>query len=180
MVRSVPALLALPCLALALGLVSPGRAMAYEEQYSLDVELGFGAIFEDAQPAAGAYAGAGFAIGLNNAWSLRVLGRYDLHPASDPLHIVTGGAEVYYLLDILKFVPFFGLGVDGFLLARDGDFRGDFGFHALVGIDWLISRSINLGLDIRAHILPFSITDGGIEPFYLTTGIRLSFVFDRY
>jgi hypothetical protein len=156
-------------------------AHAYEDQWTLGADIGAGLVLgNDSAPVAGIAVGVGASVGLSSAWTFRGRLSYDFHPATLPLHVMTVGAEVYYTLDILKFVPFFGVGLDGIGTVQEGALGADLAFHALVGVDWLVSRELVIGLDIRPYVLPFSLAERGIDPVYLSASLRVSLVFDRY
>lgn len=177
--RSIAPILAL-CLSATLWNVAE-TAHAYEDQWTLGADIGAGLVLANENaPVAGIAVGVGASVGLTSAWTFRGRLSYDFHPAELPLHVMTVGGEVYYTLDILTFVPFFGVGLDGIGTVQDGSFGADLAFHALVGIDWLVSRKLIVGLDIRPYVLPFSLAERGIDPVYLTASLRVSFVFDRY
>ncbi|MEM9067791.1 MAG: outer membrane beta-barrel protein [Myxococcota bacterium] len=163
-----------------IALFAPQTARAYEDQVVLTLDVGFAAaLANDELPQNGVAAGVGVNVGLNDAWALHARFGYAYHPNSDPLHVSIVGVEVVYLVDILEFVPYFGLGIDGIGTVRDG-FDADLGFHAVVGIDWLAARKWLVGLEIRPYVLPFSIADNGVDPVYLTVDLRFGVVFDRF
>ena len=167
--------------AATLTLVNAAPAAAYEDQVTLDLDVGGGFVLANGDaPTAGVGFGVGAGFGLGTAWTLRGRISYALHPSASSLQVLTAGAEVHYALDILKFVPFFGVGIDGIGTVRDGTFGADVAVHALLGLDWLLSRKIVVGIDIRPYVLPFSLADRGIDPVYLSATLRLSVVFDRY
>lgn len=163
----------------------PAPAKAYEDQATLFVDLGYAAATGApalASATHGIVGGVGGSWGLNDAWTLRGRLAWAGHPSD--LQVGSLGVEVYYMLDILKLVPFAGLGVDGIAtLADDGtgtSFGASFAVHALVGLDWLISRKFILGLDVRPHLLPLGLGDDALPSFYLSASLRVSIVFDRY
>ena len=171
------ALLALLCWA-----ALPAPARAYEDQVLLGLDIGYArALANDDLPANGLLSGLSVDIGIGDAWAIRCRAAYAFHPGGRPLHLGLAGAEVVYLLDILELVPFFGLGVDGILTQREDDGTGvDLALHAVLGLDWLVTREWVVGLDIRAYALPFSLADQGVDPVYLGAGLRLGYVFDRF
>lgn len=168
-------------LATLLTLALPGtRARAYEDQYTLSVDAGYAAVLANPDlPTHGIQVGIGASLGLTAGWSLRGRLAYAAHPASETLHVASVGAEVYYVLDILRFVPFVGIGIDGIGTIQSGAFGADLGLHAVLGLDWLVSRDVLVGLDVRPYVLPFSLAENGIDPVYLTVDIRVALVFDR-
>ena len=163
----------------------PSLAHAYEDQATLFVDLGYGvALANDALPPHGLAIGLGGSWGLTDAWTLRGRLGYAVHPATPALHVATVGAEVFYLLDLLQLVPFAGVGIDGLGTVFDDGSGTSVGanvaLHAIVGLDWLVSRRVILGVDVRPYILPFSFDDGSLAPVYLSASLRFSLVFERY
>ena len=137
---------------------------------------------DTATPCCGPTLGVSGSIGLGDTFSLRGQLEGAWHPSNgtDPtLWLGLIGVEVIYLLDIVSVVPFFGLGVDT-LLTSGGSVTGlEFGAHAILGADYLISREVAVGVDIRPRILFASaIEDGRLDPFYFSVALRLSYRFD--
>jgi hypothetical protein len=114
--------------------------------------------------------------GLNTAWSLRGRLSYALNPGDEPLHVGVAAAEVLYLIDVVEVVPYFGLGAGALARLRNGD--GDVvpAVHAVVGFDYLLSRTVALGVDVRAHLLP---TELDSAPVYLAALGTMTFMFNR-
>lgn len=180
--RSARALVALG-VALTATAAAPSSAKAYEDQATLFVDLGYAAALgADALPTHGIVGGLGGSWGLTDAWTIRGRLAWSGHPRD--LQMGTLGVEVFYMLDILDLVPFAGLGVDGILtIADDGtgsSLGGTFAVHAVVGLDWLVSRRFVLGLDVRPHLLPLGFGDDALPSIVLSASLRLSIVFDRY
>ncbi|MEM9189665.1 MAG: hypothetical protein AAGF12_10850, partial [Myxococcota bacterium] len=123
--------------------------------------------------------GVGGSIGLGDAWALRANINYAINPASDPLHVVLGGLEAVYVLDIARIIPFFGLGVDVIGTVFQSEFGMEFGAHAILGVDYLVDREFLLGLDIRPYILFASaLEDGRLDPAYLAVQLRAEWRYD--
>jgi len=167
---------------LALADRSAGAARAYEDQATLGFDLGWlGAPSADAGvPRNGASVGVSGTLGLSDSWSLGARAGYALHPADVMLHSFVTSVEVMYLVDVLQLVPSLGLGVDAFVSVRDGRAGGDLGVHALLRLDYLLSRKLLVGADFRLIALPFALDDGGLSPLVMQAGLRLSLTFDRY
>jgi hypothetical protein len=181
---ALPGVLGWLLAALALA-ATPTPAEAYEEQATLFVDLGYAAALANEDlPTSGAQIGLGGSWGLTDAWTIRGRLAYAAHPASEVLHVGIVGVEVFYMLDILELVPFAGLGIDGIGTIHDGGsgtfFGADFAIHAVVGLDWLVSRRLIVGVDVRPYILPLSFDDDPLSPVYLSANVRLSIVFERY
>jgi hypothetical protein len=132
-------------------LASTHTAHAYEEQASLDVSLGYGGLAAgETLPSQLVAVDAGGAVGLSDWLVARVgLGYGALLGAESPLHVGRGRLELAYLLDILRWVPFFGVG--GGLWALDGP--SGLGMrpegHLWFGVDYLASRAWTVGVDVR-------------------------------
>ena len=168
-------------LAIIVAVLSPTSAYAYEEQLTLGVDLGYGGVLaNDALPAHGLSFGFGGSWGLNDAWTVRGHLGWSYHPGDPVLHVGILGAEVLYVVDILTWVPFVGLGLDGIGTVVDGSFGMDLGAHAVVGLDYVINRDWIVGTDIRAYVLPFELAENGVDPVYLTATLRVSKVFALY
>ena len=72
-------------------------------------------------------------------------------------------------------MPFFGVGID-LLPTFDGSTLFlDFAAHVRLSVDYVASREVTVGIDIRPYVL---LTALSTDPVYLTFQIRLSFLFD--
>jgi len=159
----------------------PSGAAAYEEQTLLGLDLSWGLAPSSASmPAHGLGLGLSLDWGLGDTLSLQGRVAYAIHPAAAPGHALGAGLELIYLLDILQVVPFFGIGLDALLSARSGEIAAAPALHLLFGLDYLLDRRWIVGLDIRPHFVPLAFADPGLDPFYLTVGLRLSRVFERF
>ncbi|MCB9614294.1 MAG: hypothetical protein H6722_17800 [Sandaracinus sp.] len=165
-----------------LGVVAlPSTASAYEDEVTLSIGTGYGVVLANPDlPTHGARLAVDVGIGLNDAWTLTPRVEWVFHPASEMLHVGIVGLETTYAFDILEIVPFFGLGLDGIGTLRDGAFGVDLAVHAVVGLDWLVTRDWLVGLDVRAYVLPFSLATNGIDPVYLTVGLHVGYGFERF
>lgn len=162
--------------------LSTSHASAYEDILTLGAEAGIGIVVvpESTLPCCGPAIGAETSIGLGDAFTLRGHVAWAWHPSAEPdLHVGMLGIELYYLLDIIELVPFFGLGLDVLGTLVDGAFGMEFGFHPILGFDYLLSREVALGLDVRPHFLFLSVIEAGrVEPAYITVNARFSYRFE--
>ena len=174
---------AAPLLALTLGFLfaTPRQASAYEQQVSLDLGVGWGfAPMLEMAPNHGPLAAIATTIGFDDTWALGITASWAIHPAfvdsTDPtLQFGQFGAEALYYIDILQVVPFFGAGVD-LLPSTDGTaWSLDFAVHLRLSIDYLLSRELTIGVDVRPYVL---LTALSTDPVYITAQVRLSFLFD--
>lgn len=188
-----------------LGALGTARgASAYEDQFTLSGDVGLhlapteGAALPGERapgrprmPPGGLALGLGATLGVSDAVSLGArLGYAAQLDAGDGqhVHVTSLALEGFYLLDILKLVPFFGGGIDvlaefdAFEAPGTVDPRFDLGVHGLLGLDYLLSREWLLGLDIRVlwHPISFgSAVDTTTERVRLLVTLRVSRIFDR-
>jgi hypothetical protein len=100
----------------------PLKASAYEDQLSLGLGAGYAYTARSDTSHPGVYANLEASIGFSPEWSLRGLVGFGAHPASPRLSRLTVGIEALYLVDVLEFVPYAGIGLDAlasFDLDRD-------------------------------------------------------------
>ena len=167
-------------LAAAIVCALPSAARAYDGQLTLDVAAGWGwAPVLDA-PNNGPGGGIGASFGFDDAWGLGVYTGWFVHPpfnGGDAVHLGVFGVEGLYYLDILQVVPFFGLGVDVLPTydAATDSWGADFAAHVRVSLDYLVSREVIVGLDIRPYVLFTSLS---IDPVYVTFLARFSYALD--
>ncbi|MEY4514361.1 MAG: hypothetical protein RLZZ450_6483 [Pseudomonadota bacterium] len=150
----------LSCIAAVVACLLPsGDAHAYDEQASLDLALGYALTVQDDTSTQGASVDVGASLGLSDAVVARAtLGYATLveprYAEREVSHLGRLRVEGLYLLDVLKVVPFFGLGVTltnsphdaAALPVRPGG-------HLLFGVDYLASRSWIVGVDVRSALL---------------------------
>lgn len=144
--RTLPALL-LACLACAWS--TPARA--YEDQASFGVAAGYRLAASDL-PQHGLTLGVNAGLGLDDIWTLRLRGGYSEHPAAGGYptgHLVDGAVELIYMLDVLQWVPYAGLGAGALWLRRNGDDALGVSVHVVAGLDYLYSRRWVFGLELR-------------------------------
>lgn len=163
---------ALLVVALAL---SATRAQAYEDQLTLGVGAGYGSALSDTQPRHGIVTDVAVSLGLDAVWSLRGRAAWGFHPADEAMHVLLGGGELLYLIDVLEVVPYFGFGLDAFGRVRRRTPKLDAAAHAVAGIDYLLSRDLTLELDLRAHV---RVTDLDDDPIYLAVIVSTVFMVD--
>jgi hypothetical protein len=168
-VRFLPTCAALLCLAVAI----PARA--YEDQLTLGVGAGYAHASSDALPRNGALFDVSASAGLGAVWSLRGRASYALHPDAEPMHVALIDAELLYLIDVLELVPYFGLGAGAAGRVWSGVVDVDPTAHAVIGLDYLISRALTLELDARPYLL---LTEFERAPFYFGVTVGVVWMFD--
>lgn len=183
--RRLVRILALACATLAAWGLSyaPGpvpEAIAYEGQGTLGVESGYGVVVitDTTLPQHGVLMGLEFGVGLGDQFALRAHADYGFHPGDEPMQVGLFGIEALYLVDIVRVVPYFGLGIDGILTGYQDAVGLELGFHVTLGAEYLLSRDWLIGLDVRPHFLPVTFSEGRVEPVYIATTLRISWLFD--
>lgn len=171
-----PNSLRLSVFSLLLATVCPApEAFAYENQLTIGGDLGFAERFADAGPRHGGMFGISSSIGLDDIWTARGRFSYSVHHDPDLLHAFFLSAEILYLIDILEFVPYFGGGPDGVATLWNDQFEIDFGLHAVVGVDYLVSREVIFGLEVRPL---FFLTGTDNQLAFLSVNITASYCFE--
>jgi hypothetical protein len=160
---------------------SPARA--YEDHCTLGLGLGYAHAFPRGAPHPGALAELTASTGLDVTWTARARVAAAWHPDEQALYRGLAGAELLYMIDVLELVPSFGAGLDAVIThwpvpagSDDAELRADFAAHAVLGLDYLLSRELSLALDVRPHLLVTALDD---EPLYLTVSASLIWVFDH-
>jgi hypothetical protein len=128
-------------------------AHAYEEQASVDGAVGAGILPASTLPAWTASLDLGAAMGLSDMFVLRgAVGYAGLFEAERRTnHAGRVRAELAYLIDVLRWVPYFGAG--GSLWALDdGGLAVRASGHVLFGLDFLYDRTWTFGIDLRTGI----------------------------
>lgn len=158
----------------------PSSAFAYENQVTVALEVGWAGIPNSTTvPPNGLDLGITAGYGINDAWEIRGLGNFNLLFDDDRLRTGMIGAEAAYLLDIVRFVPIFGFGVDAVVSRFRDETRGDFAMHALLGVDFLINPRWLVGFSGRG----FWVTTNNrsfLDAIFFTTCARVGVRFDVY
>lgn len=167
--RAAPATLALA--------LAPAPASALERELILSPRVGFaGSTGPVGGPGATLELGAHY--GLNDAFSLYAVGGYSLAFPDDPRgprHGANLSVGAVYAIDVLRAVPYLGLGVRGDLLTgpRDGWITPS--AEARVGVRWLLRRGLGLSFE-AAYAFPFVGRDLAAD--FLTATVGVSFLRD--
>ena len=132
----------------------------------------------DALPANGLDFALSAGGGFGDAWNIQGLLSYNLYFGAPNLHMGMAGLETVYALDIVRFVPLIGFGLDGILSVRDRHARGDFALHALLGFDFLINRGWLVGADVRGFWVATN-AQSPLDAFLITAALRAGVRFDR-
>jgi hypothetical protein len=158
---------------LALGASLPAPAHAYEDQATLGVAVGYAGMSSDTTlPRNGLDIALSAGGGVGDAWSIQGLLGYNYYFDARPLHLSMAGLEAVYALDIVRFVPLIGFGLDGLLSVRERQPRGDFAAHLLLGVDFLVNRRWIVGADVRGFWVATN-TQSPLPPLLITAAFRI-------
>ena len=160
-------------------LVVPPPARAYEEQASLDLAVGYVALIDVPRlPTHAASFDVGAGLGVGETVVLRAgLGYARLRDADGRADAGRLRVEGLYLIDVLRAVPFVGVGGSLMVAGTRGDgARLHPGAHLLIGIDYLLSRRWTLGLDVRTGFL----ADADALRSVTEVGLRASRMFELF
>jgi hypothetical protein len=164
----------------ALLAVLPSTARAYDDQATLGLALGYAGIpGSSTVPRNGVDVALSAGGGLGDAWSIQGLLGYSVFPNARALHLGTAGIETVYALDIVRFVPLLGAGLDGLLSVRERQTRGDFALHFLVGFDFLINPRWLIGADVRGYWVATH-AQSPLDAFLITAAARVGVRFDLH
>jgi hypothetical protein len=172
-VRVVSAVL----LSLVWGLVAASSAAAYEDKITLGAGVGYALAPASAAAPHGLAFDAHAGLGLGVEWQLRGALTYAHHPAERAaVHVGLARAELVYLVDIVDFVPFGGLGLGARWIDAGGSSAADFAAHAVLGLAYWLSFDALLELDVRAHVLPDRLSTDAV---YLVSALSFVWAFER-
>ena len=87
------------------------------------------------------------------------------------------GLETVYALDIVRFVPLIGFGLDGLLSVLERQAFGDFALHALLGVDFLLNPRWIIGADARVFWIA-TYKKSPLDQFMVTAAVRVGVRFD--
>jgi hypothetical protein len=159
-------------------LVVPEVAGAVEKQHHLGVDTGVGilTVAQKDGPSIGASFLAHWMYGLTDQFQIAVEGGYsivslkDIHdqvvmqngmnvklPNNRPGSVIQGSAGINYVLDVLRWVPYFGVYATtfGFFGGNLDSPRLAVGPTIAAGLDYQISRAFTVGFVARQHF-PFT------------------------
>jgi len=159
----------------------PSSAAAYEDQVTLEAGFGYAHSADaESDTRAGMPFSLAASLGLDDVWTVKVATSYAIHPASSGArHVVVGGAELLYVVDVLQIVPYVGAGVDVFAAWRAPVQDLDVAAHLVFGADYLLTRSLFVGLEVRPYLLLTQLGNAdGRTPLYMTALARLGVLWD--
>ncbi|MFH2006149.1 MAG: hypothetical protein ABI333_06150 [bacterium] len=170
--RNVAALL----LATTLLLTASRPARAGEDELVVAPSLAYSVLRADGAERHGGAVYLDIDLGLTDSWSVRWSGHYSAHAVTgDNSDLLSAGALAFgalYTIDVLKVVPYISLSVGVSALGGAGQgLRWNCEMSVGIGIDYLVSRSFSVGLELRYQAL---VPDIERYPLFLGVGVRLA------
>ncbi len=150
---------------------------AFERQWHAGVDATWAAIPWHDATFGGYGAGAHLAYGLRDDFNALLEAGATSHPVwvdRPSLLVASGAVGVAYTLDVLEWVPYFGL------LAGGYHFRGaeleraevKLGFQGAAGLDYRFSRDFAVGAQLRYH----TFSDDPFTAHYMTVSARFEYL----
>jgi hypothetical protein len=146
-------------------LASPARAVERENHVGAELGCAILVVNDKSTPEVGAGIGAHYTYGITDSFNLMVEGAWSLvaldetrnakTPATHPAWMANADVGVGYVLDVLRWVPYFGLLVGGYALAG-GSMSGaklSPGAEIALGLDYRFGRALTTGVALRQHVL---------------------------
>jgi hypothetical protein len=165
---------------------SPIVARAFERQHHVGVDLGLSMLSIDGKSSLdlGGGVGAHYTYGLTDQFNFVVEGSYSRVALSEsspgsPHTLPTGvshlGVGVMYVLDVLQWVPYFGLVGGGYLLSGGTLDNPKLlpGIELGLGLDYQLNRSFAVGVAGRQTLL---ITEMSTYPSFTNVFARCEYI----
>ena len=146
-------------------LASPAGAVERENHLGAELGCAILVVKDKSTPEVGAGIGAHYTHGITDSFNLMVEGAWSLvaldetrnakTPATHPAWMANADVGVGYVLDILRWVPYFGVLVGGYGLAG-GSMSGAKVFPGVdlaLGLDYRFGRALIAGIALRQHML---------------------------
>jgi hypothetical protein len=167
---------------LAAFVVAPSSVRAAEGVKRIGVEGGFAGVAGSEGDFSGYGGGLVGEWAFTDAWSLEINAfatSNRVEPTGGRSWILSQSIGAVYALDVIQFVPWFG-GFAGVYEVGGGGVdhtRTKLGAQLAFGLDYIWSRDIVIGLDLRAHALPqdFAKSPDSPTPFYATTFLKVEY-----
>jgi opacity protein-like surface antigen len=161
----------------ALTVAASRPVAAFERQWHVGANAGWAAVSWNDATHGGLGGGAHFTYGLTDAYNalVEVSGTFHrVYANTPPLRVWSGAAGVAYTLDVLQWVPYFGVLVGGYRFdgaeLRDADHR--LGFQLALGLDYRLRREWGIGVQLRYH----TFSDDPLQTHYVTAFGRLEYM----
>lgn len=185
-IRRMKAALAVTTLAAIVAMAPDASAIERQHHVGLDPTLALLKIDDKSTLSTGVGLGVHYTYGLTDQFNLMVDGNVAFvagnqqpdepsTPHTRPSQVDYLTAGVGYVLDIVQWVPYFGLAVGGYRLAGGTLDNAEVlpGAAVALGLDYQLSRSWAVGVGFRQHLL---FTKLSTYPSYTTAFLRFEYV----
>jgi hypothetical protein len=176
-------------LAAVLVLAFARAAGAVEQEHHLGVDLGIGmlTISDQSTPDVGAGTGVHYTYGITDQFNLVTEVRYSrvafhgissTDPPTHPANAWNADVGVAYVLDVLRWVPYFGA-LGGAYVLDGGTIPGNLvlpGAELVVGLDYLLTPVWSVGVEGSEHFL---FTDMSLYTSFTNVVGRVEFTWGR-
>jgi hypothetical protein len=163
------------------------RVRAGDREHELGIDLGVSilGISDKATPDVGAGFGVHYGYGITDQIQLAVNLQYsvlalDVFPSDPPTHpaaMWNGDVGLEYMLDVMRWIPYFGGLVGGYWLQGGTVHREILpGAAIVVGLDYLVSPRWAVGFEASEHFL---FTDMNLYTSYTTAFARTEFLWGK-
>ncbi len=152
-------------------------ARAVEREWHAGVDAGWAAVSWHDATFGGFGGGAHLAYGLRDDLNALLEVGATSHPVyvnRPQLLVASGAVGAAYTLDVIAWVPYFGLLVGGYRFsgAELGQAQYKLGFQAALGMDYRFSRDLAVGAQLRYH----TFSDEPFTRHYMTACARFEYV----
>jgi hypothetical protein len=178
--RAIDALLAATVLAASLVVAKPAHAV--DKLKRIGVAGGFAGVAGNEGDFSGYGGGLLAAYGLNDAISIRAsafASSNQIAKEGKRSYVLSQALGLDYQLDVLQIVPYFGVYAALYEVGGGNVTRQvKLGAQLALGLDYVYSRELVFGIDLRAHALPadFAKSPDNPMPFYATTFLKVEYV----
>jgi len=180
--------LGLSCLFGAALVCAPGSAAAFEKQHHLGLSPGLAVlnVADKSTASVGAGLSLHYAYGLTDQFNFMVEGGTHVvaldqqldsreTPRTFPARVDQAGVGIGYVLDVLRWVPYFGVLGTGYVVSG-GTVETPkviVGVAIAAGLDYQITRHVAVGLGLRQH---FMASELSTYPTYTVAQLRFEYV----
>jgi hypothetical protein len=177
-------------LAAVLALAFTREAGAVEQEHHLGVDLGLSilTINDQSAPDVGPAFGLHYTYGITDQVNLIAGAQYSLVALNanattpptytHPTNLFNADVGVAYVLDVLRWVPYFG-GLAGAYVLDGGTIQGNLflpGAQVVVGLDYLLTPVWSVGIEGSEHFL---FTDMSLYTSFTNVVARVQFIWGR-
>jgi hypothetical protein len=183
----MPRVLALLAAVLAFALTREAGAVEQEHHLGVDLGVGMLTISDQSTPDIGAGVGLHYTYGLTDQFNLISEVQYSrvafnaisqADPPTHPANVGNADVGVAYVLDVMRWVPYFG-GLAGAYVLDGGTIPGNLvlpGAELAVGMGYLLTPVWSLGIEASEHFL---FTDMSLYTSFTNVVVRVEFIWGR-